>query len=129
MEEERLDVGPLEPASRPPEQMRVERLEAGHGGGTASRAEKITGREHVVVQVLADAGEVDERLDVQPPKVGRRADPREHQQLWRLDRARADDDLVPGPRLPHGSALHVLHADTAAALEEEPATPSRRSAP
>ncbi len=126
VEEERLEVGPLEPAARPREEVPVQGLQAGERRRHDVVGREDDGREHVVVQVLADAGQVDERLDAEASERGRGTDPREHQQLGRLDRPGTNDDLVPGPCPAQGAILCVFHADAARALEEEPDRPGGR---
>lgn len=50
----------------------------------------------MVVQVLADAGQVRGHLDAELAQVRGRSDTREHQQLRRIDRAAGQDDLACG---------------------------------
>ena len=53
---------------------------------------------HVVVQVLADAGQVVDDLDADLAQVGRGADAGQHQQLGRVDGATGQDHLGVGVR-------------------------------
>ena len=71
----------------------------------------------MVVQVLADAGEVDGDLQPDPRQHGGRPDAGEHQQLRRLDRACAEHDLLFGAHLSPAD----VDPDAPAALEDEPA--------
>ncbi len=83
----------------------------------------------VVLQVLAHAGQVGHRVDAEPAQQPGVAHPGQLQQLRRVDRASAQDDL-PGPDLlrrarpagpvPAAPAAPVLHAHRAAALERDP---------
>ncbi len=50
----------------------------------------------MVLQVLADAGQVVHRLDADRLQMIGRADAGEHQEFWRADGARADDDFSRG---------------------------------
>ena len=71
------------------------------------------------MEVLPDAAEVDERLDPEAPAAVGRADAREQEQSRRLDRAGADDDLVPRPRQLERASARELDADAARALEDQ----------
>src|SRR5262249_33979375 len=50
-----------------------------------------------VLEVLADAGEVDDDLDAVALELGARTDAGEHQELRAVEDAAAEDDLAPGP--------------------------------
>ena len=50
----------------------------------------------MVDQVLADAGQIDEAVDAVVAQMVGRADPRQHQQLRRHQRAGREDDLAVG---------------------------------
>src|SRR5262245_12554596 len=71
----------------------------------------------VVLQVLADAGQMlDDRDSERLEGVGV-ADPRQHQHLRRVDRAAAQDHLAPYPRIGVPAVLDILDAGRAAPLE------------
>ena len=53
-------------------------------------------------------------------ELAHRADAREQEQVRRLDRARADDDLAPRTHLDLLAVLDVLDADAAVVLDQEP---------
>ena len=73
----------------------------------------------MVLQVLADAGQVtNHRHAVAAQQIGR-ADARQLQQLWRLDRAGGQQHLGAAARRLHHAALAVAHADGAAVLDDE----------
>ena len=73
----------------------------------------------MVLEVLADR-EVLPHGDSPDPEVGRRADPREHQQHRGLVRACGDDHLALGPDRLALAVLDELDADGAVALEDDP---------
>ena len=74
----------------------------------------------VVLQVLADARQVGDDLDPERAQLGRRADARELEQLRRVDRAAAQDDLAAARDLaPAAPGARVLDAGRAAALEHD----------
>src|SRR4029453_10572937 len=73
----------------------------------------------VVLQVLADAGQVLDDLDPERAELGRRSDARELEQLRRVDRPAAEPD-PPGPRRARAAArARVLDADRTVALEQD----------
>ena len=90
----------------------------GEGGPTSRSALKMTGREQVVVQVLADAGQVRDDVDAERAQVIRRPDPREQEELRRPDRPAAHDDLL-GLRALDAAVLRPLDADAARAVEQQ----------
>ena len=92
----------------------------GSGGGTGLRRGVDDRREHVVVQVAPDAGQVGDDVDPEAAELVGRADAREQQQLRRLDRAGADDDLALGADPLDRAVPDDLDADAARALEEQP---------
>ncbi len=73
----------------------------------------------MVGERLADR-QVDRDLDAVAAQLGGRADPREHQDLRRLDEAAAEDDAVgpEPPRLPAG--IPGFHPDRPTPVEEDP---------
>jgi hypothetical protein len=73
----------------------------------------------VVVEVLADAVQLDLDVHAVGLQVLRRADPGDLEDVRRLDRSAADDHLARGARLDPLAVLHVLDADAALALEDE----------
>jgi hypothetical protein len=71
----------------------------------------------VVLQVLADAGQVLDDLDPERAELGRRPDAGELEQLRRVDRPAAEHDLL-GPRLARAAPpARVLDADRTVAVE------------
>ena len=72
------------------------------------------------MQILSHPREVRPHVDADAAKLGAVADPREHEQLRRLDRPGADDDLVRGGNRLERSVASELHARAARPLEEEP---------
>ena len=90
VEDERLRVGSGQVGPAPREQMGVQRGRPRHDRRHRARRRADHRREQVVVQVLADAGEVDGDLEPDPRELGGRPDAGEHQQLRRLDRACAE---------------------------------------
>ena len=98
VEEQRLDVGTVEIPRVRAKRWPCSGWSPGSGGGTGRLAVKMTGREQVVVEVLPDAPQIDERLDAEAAVAIGRPDAREQEQPRRLDRPGADDDLVPRPR-------------------------------
>ena len=80
----------------------------------------------VILHVFADAGEVRHDLDTEPFQVLAVTDPRQLQQLGRVEGAATGDDFLGHDRLRRGalhaeaeSALAVLDADRFVALEED----------
>ena len=117
MEDERLRVGSGQVGPAPREQVGVQRGRPRHDRRHRARRRADHRREQVVVQVLADAGEVDGDLEPDPRQRGGRPDAGEHQQLRRLDRACAEHDLLLGAHLSPAD----VDPDTPTALEDEPA--------
>src|SRR5581483_6793491 len=72
----------------------------------------------VILEVLADAGQVVDRANADRLELPRVADARELQELRRVDRAAAEEDL-PGPDGGTPPAMDHLDADGAAGLEED----------
>ena len=71
------------------------------------------------MEVLADAGQIDGRLDADGLQLPRIADPGQEEELRRFDRAGADDDLA-GRVGPVGPAvLEVLDTGAAAVLDDQ----------
>ena len=73
----------------------------------------------VVLEVLADAGEVVHHVHAERLELARVADPRELEELRGVDRAAAEDHLAPAD-LAQLAALERLDADGAARFEEDP---------
>ena len=73
----------------------------------------------MVLEVLADAGKVDQRFDTGFAQHTGRPHARELQKLRRVDRTPAQDHLA-GPGLGESPAPPVLHTDGAGSLEEDP---------
>ena len=99
VEEERLQVGAGKARPAVPEQMAVQLLQARQHRGHRRRGCVDHRRQHVVVQVAADTGQVGDHVDSEPAQVCSVADAGEQQELGRLDRAGTDDDLMLGVRL------------------------------
>src|SRR5205823_6172153 len=77
-------------------------------------------RRIVVLQALPDAGQVLHDRDAERRQMLLRADPRQHQQLWRVDGAAAQNDLASGTRFERLAASAEGDADRVAASEEDP---------
>jgi hypothetical protein len=75
----------------------------------------------VVLQPGTHGGGVDDHRDAVPPQVVGRADPRQHQQLWGLDRPAGDDDLAGRAGFAPAPVADVADPPRPAALEEHPA--------
>src|SRR5262245_57448926 len=73
----------------------------------------------VVLQVLADTRQALHDSDPVLPKMIRRSDPGEHQDLWRVDRAPRNNYLARRPHLGHPAALRILYTHGTAALEQD----------
>ncbi len=71
----------------------------------------------MVLQVLADARPVGDDIDAERAQFRRRTDARELQELRRIDRPAAKNDLAPRANLMLASIAPVLDADGAAPLE------------
>ncbi len=117
MEDERLRVGSGQVGPAPREQVGVQRGRPRDDRRHRARRRADHRREQMVVQVLADAGEVDGDLQPDPREHGGRPDAGEHQQLRRLDRACAEHDLLFGAHLSPAD----VDPDTPTALEDESA--------
>ena len=115
------------PAAR--EEVRVQELEAGNGRRDGFRSCEHDRREEMVVQVLPHAGEVDADVEPETCKLVAVADPREHEQLGRIDRPAADDDFVRCCDRLDDAVADDLDAGAAGALEEQPPAREHRSAP
>ncbi len=75
----------------------------------------------MVLQILADAGRVADDADSQRLELRTRSDARQHQNLRRLERARAEDDLLPDAIAPALPADNTVDADDGPPLiEDEP---------
>ena len=73
----------------------------------------------MVLQVLADAGQVDDDVDAVLAKMRRRADAGEHQELRRDVGAGGEDDLgVARMGAMLGAVMQVADADGAAVLDD-----------
>ncbi len=75
--------------------------------------------DRVILQVRADAGQVEQRRDVHLLKMRSRADAGKHEDLRAIDRACAQDDFAPGADLPERAALPILDAHGVAVLDED----------
>ena len=128
MEEERLDVGRRKPGPAAPEEVAVQLLEARQRGRNRLRRRVDDRREHVVVQVAPDAREIGDDVDPEAGELVRGADAGEQQQLGRLDRACADDDLALRADLLERTVPGDLDPDAARALEEQALCAAPRSA-
>ena len=117
-EVDRLDVGHRQPRPRAPEEMRLAGGQAGRGRPDLALGAEDHRREQVVVQVLADAGQVRDDVDAERAQVIRRPDPREQEELRRPDRPAAHDDL-PGVRALDAAVLRPLDADAPRAVEQQ----------
>ena len=74
----------------------------------------------MVLQVLADAGPVGDDVDPERAQFRRRPHARQLQQLRRVDRPAAKNDLAPRARLLLAPAAPVVDADRAAPVEGDP---------
>ena len=75
----------------------------------------------MILQVGADAGQVDGRLDAHGAQMIRRADARQHKQLGRVDGAAGEDDVAVGAHRAALAPVVVLDAHGAVALDHHPA--------
>ena len=73
----------------------------------------------MVLQVAADAGDVEQRPDAERAEVIGRADARQHQQLRRVHRAAAQDDLALGARDLVPAVDEVAHAHGVVLVEDD----------
>ena len=73
----------------------------------------------MILQVLADAGQVADHANAEFAEFRRRPDAGELQQLWRVDRAGRDDHLAARPHLMQRAAALVAHARRAPPLEQD----------
>ena len=112
--------GPTRPGPAAREEVPVEELQARHGRRYGPSRPVHDRGEHVIVQVLAHTRQVRPHVDAHAAELGAVADPREHEQLRRLDRPRADDDLMRGGNRLERSVASELDARAARPLEEEP---------
>src|SRR5258708_6129818 len=65
--------------------------------------EHDAGHEHMVLQILANAGQVFDDVDSKAAKCFRIADAREHQELWTIDGARGKDHFLVGRDILYGA--------------------------
>ncbi len=84
------------------------------------RVYQIIGIGRVVLEPLADAGEVGDDVDAVLAQVGGRADAGEHQQVRAVHRAAAEQHLAGGRRGDLAAADAVGHPDGALALDDDP---------
>ena len=75
-------------------------------------------REVVIVEVGADTGQIGNNLDAVLTQQFRRPQPRQLQQLRRIDRARGNDDLEVGHGLARFAGDHVFDAGRAPPFEQ-----------
>ena len=73
----------------------------------------------VVLQVLADARDIGDHVDAEPPQLLGIADPGQLEELRRCDRPAREDHLA-GPGLDSRAAVRVFDADRAVPLEQDP---------
>ncbi|MCY1346045.1 hypothetical protein D9M69_321200 [compost metagenome] len=95
---------------------------AAHGEADAAfRAVDLVGHGvvDVVLQVLADAGQVHPQRNAQALQLGGRADAGEHQRLRRAEGAGGEDHLAPRAHFLDLLAVVVAHPDAARALEDQ----------
>ncbi len=115
--------GPGRPGRLRAKRCAVQELQAGNGRRHGFRSREHDRREEMVVQVLPHAGEVDADVEPETCKLVAVADPREHEQLGRLDRPAADDDFVLCRDRLHDAVADDLDADATRALEEQALRP------
>ena len=113
------------PGPRAPEEVGLAGGQAGGGRPDLALGAEDHGREQVVVQVLADPGQVCDDVDPERAQVICRPDPREQEELRRADRPSAHDDLL-GLRALDAAVLRPLHADAAGAVEQQAPRRARR---
>ncbi len=73
----------------------------------------------VVLEVLADAGQIVDHLDAGPCEFVRRSDARQQQELRRVDGAGAEHDFGRGIGLLHLAQPQILDTDGAAVLDQQ----------
>ena len=117
-EVDRLDVGRRQVRSRAPEEVRLARGEARRRRADLALRGEDHRRQKVVVQVLADAGQVGDDVDPERAQPLRGPHAGEQEELRRSDGSAAQDDLRGAG--PLGAAvLRPLDADAAGAVEHE----------
>jgi hypothetical protein len=116
VDEEGLEVGDGPGRVGPGEELRLQQV-AGAGRQRAARRVDVAD-EQVVVQVLADTGQVGPDGDAEFGEVVGRTDPAVQQDPRGADRAAAEDGLAGRPGLAEFAAGLVLHPDGAARLQE-----------
>ena len=102
---------PLGADERAPDEARVRKERDRLPGGD------LKGEFEMVLQVLADAGPVGDHVDPERAQFRRRPHARQLQELRRIDRAAAKNDLAPRARLLLAPVAAVVDADRAAAVE------------
>ena len=117
--------GTRQPRPRAPEEMRLAGGQAGGGRPDLALGAEDHRREQVVVQVLADAGQVGDDVDPERAQVVRGPDAREQEQLRRADRPAAHDDLC-RVRALDAAVVRPLDADAPRARRTADAARSRR---
>ena len=80
----------------------------------------------MVVQIGADARQVDQRRELERGQRRRRSDARQHEQLRRAEGAERDEGLAPRPNDPLDAALKDFGADRAPSVEQQPQRASVR---
>ena len=79
----------------------------------------------MILQVLADAGPVGDDVDPERAELRRRPHAGQLQQLRRIDRPAAKNDLAPRAGLELAPVAPVMDADGAAPLEGDSRSPAR----
>ena len=92
----------------------------GDGGPDLALSAEDDRREQVVVQVLADPGQVGDDIDAMRGQLRVRPDAGQQQQLRRADRSAGDDHLGRGGALA-AAVARPLHAGAACARKQQPA--------
>ena len=103
--------------SRAPEEMRLARGQTRRRRADLALRAEDHRRQKVVVQVLADAGQVGDDVDPERAQVLRGPDAGEQEELRRSDRSAAHDDLLGAGPL-DAAVLRPLDADAAGAVEQ-----------
>ena len=75
----------------------------------------------MVLEVLADAAQVDSDRNIDSPQVFGRTDPREHQQFWRSERSCCEQHLATAPQRVPLTSANVLYAHRSLMFEQNPA--------